>query len=637
MRLVALACLIAACSGIDAPAELSAVAVAVTAPPITRAPPPLTAPHGERIAAVAITDRADAALTMDEAFELRLWPTLDGAHEPVVVHGPRAVQLALGRAPAGLYAAILDPAGNVSVLRFTAAGQLVGRAQITGPIAQVVAVPGGLVVRRADQQIERFDPRGARTGTLVPAAGERVVSLAARRDHVIAGLGDASGATTVRPIAFAATLSWGPRVRLPEPLAELALSPDGQRVAGVAHGETGQIVALAPPAVLHRFAIDLHASDDPHAPPDPAPRTVTPGFLDDTTCVFALGAGQLAWFAGPAWAAADGELLADDDSADADELAITDHLIGSSGAALALADRHRVRYLGYRWLGAGLPADRFRDGHRAMLETTGGWIAIDRALDPDISSLDAERVLDGHHSLFLRAGHVIIRNLLTHTDTEIASGEFTLTRFDAATGVLGLATADHIVRYRLAFPTPVAPVIATELPTLAMAGLLRPFFLTDPAIAHGVVAVVAGMASDALVYRLGGPPGPLLWPHEVALASPLVTADRAGAMYTSERRIAAISHDGESLVTLDATGVTVQDRRGDLRWRRLLARPYAAVWSDDDQTLFVAAEGGAALSFTAAGAPIAIRCGWGFGVSDIPLARPARTPSACAADRSLRD
>jgi len=55
-------------------------------------------------------------------------------------------------------------------------------------------------------------------------------------------------------------------------------------------------------------------------------------------------------------------------------------------------------------------------------------------------------------------------------------------------------------------------------------------------------------------------------------------------------------------------------------------------WSIDDRTLFVAADGGAALSFDAAtGERLAIRCGWGFGLYHDDVTTSSNAPSACAA------
>src|SRR5205814_1864529 len=66
----------------------------------------IVAPHSGAIRLIAATDAGDAALTADDLDELRLWSTLDGRHEPVVVRGPVARQLALGRDGDGFLAAI---------------------------------------------------------------------------------------------------------------------------------------------------------------------------------------------------------------------------------------------------------------------------------------------------------------------------------------------------------------------------------------------------------------------------------------------------------------------------------------------------------------------------------------------------
>src|SRR5262245_10853456 len=98
---------------------------AVTPQPVAPVVPevlPLAAPHGGRIELIAITDRGDAVLTAGSFAEIRLWPTLDGTREPVVVRGPRAMQLALGRDRDGLLAAILDQAAGVTLVRFDARG-----------------------------------------------------------------------------------------------------------------------------------------------------------------------------------------------------------------------------------------------------------------------------------------------------------------------------------------------------------------------------------------------------------------------------------------------------------------------------------------------------------------------------------
>jgi hypothetical protein len=306
--LVRLGCIwLVACSGQGAPArQPTTVSPAMVAPPVAapRAPAPLVAPHGGQIDLVAITDRGDAALTADSFAEIRLWPALDGTHEPVVVRGPKPAQLALGRDRDGVFSAILDEAGGVEIQRFDAGGGVRGRVQLPAQpsIAQVVAIPGGVLVRRQDHHIVRFDTRGVATGELVPAAGQRVVSLAVRRDRALAGLSEADGprARIVQWIALGSSLAWGASVELPEPLADLALAPAAGRIAGIAHDdarndEVGKIVELAPrPAVVATIALDPRSGRTAKGRrPQPFDPPII-GFTDDDHVV--IGApGQMKW------------------------------------------------------------------------------------------------------------------------------------------------------------------------------------------------------------------------------------------------------------------------------------------------------------------------------------------------------
>jgi hypothetical protein len=60
-------------------------------------PPALVAPHSGGIQLVALIDTGDAALTVDDFDQLRLWPSLDGNREPIVVRAAAPKQIALGR------------------------------------------------------------------------------------------------------------------------------------------------------------------------------------------------------------------------------------------------------------------------------------------------------------------------------------------------------------------------------------------------------------------------------------------------------------------------------------------------------------------------------------------------------------
>lgn len=681
-----------ACHGGDAsvhpPAAVSSAAA--------RVPMPSSAPHGGRIEIIAITEHGDAALTADSFSEIRLWPTLDGTHEPVVVHGPSPTQLALGRDREGLFAAILDEAGGVELLRFDASGVLLGRAQLPmGPvILQVVAIPGGVLVRRQDHRIGRFDTRGVATGEIAPAAGQRVVSLAVRSDRVLAGITETGEprASIARWIMLGSALSWGSTIELPEPLSDLAIAPGGRRIAGIAHDrlvedEVGQIVELEPqPFVAGTMVLDARhqvtANGRRVKPLEPP----TIGFLDDDDAVIGVP-GQLKWGSAKG---ADPWKVGDHDTRSYDgEIAVGDRVVAAHGAALHLLGlanqpedgRHRDsgvrggprrlgdfavdRFLGYRFLGEGSPAtpNRFRNGASVLLEINGGgklWLdsllrARTPTLDPDLQ--DLEFVLDDHHLLFapliyeqlhVVKHRIVIRDLTTNTDTKITSSEDTTTmRYDPGTRVLAVAAGENVLRYRLSFD----PVAATPLRTLVHTGELRPIYLTDPALANGVVAVVQdALPSHVLVYRIDGDDhGPPVAPQQQVFSGPIAAVDRAGTIYISNRgirvyhdgheieslpieRVSAISHDGTWLAAGSSSEVAVFDVKGVPRWRQPVWKAGSAAWSLDDRTLFVAADGGAAISFDAkTGARLAIRCGWGFGLYEEDVAVSSSTPSACAA------
>jgi hypothetical protein len=94
----------------------------------------------------------------------------------------------------------------------------------------------------------------------------------------------------------------------------------------------------------------------------------------------------------------------------------------------------------------------------------------------------------------------------------------------------------------------------------------------------------------------------------------------------------AVSHDGQLLAASYANEVTVADTAGVVRWHQPVWHAGPVAWSADDLTLFVAADGGAALSFDArTGERLARRCGWAFGRYDDDVTAASNMPSACAA------
>src|ERR1041385_5487789 len=158
---VALGCAAcAACNPGESPAIASAssptapaIPAGITAPPIAKG-----IPHGGMINEIAITESADAALTVDNMGNVRLWPTLDGTRPPVPVNANAPKQLALAHAGHDLLAVILDDAGTVHALRLGLDGSVHGRASLPGPYVQALALESGILVRTADHAIEWYAP-----------------------------------------------------------------------------------------------------------------------------------------------------------------------------------------------------------------------------------------------------------------------------------------------------------------------------------------------------------------------------------------------------------------------------------------------------------------------------------------------
>src|SRR5262245_38982937 len=109
--------LAAACGTPDEPIAVPAAAVAPA--PAAPKPDPVVkgVPHGGHILQVAITENADAALTFDNIGGVRLWPALDGSRTPVPVSMVAPDHLALAHAGRDLFAAILDDAGSLRLMR----------------------------------------------------------------------------------------------------------------------------------------------------------------------------------------------------------------------------------------------------------------------------------------------------------------------------------------------------------------------------------------------------------------------------------------------------------------------------------------------------------------------------------------
>ena len=96
---------------------------AVAAPVLIAAAPAASssvrgAPHAGSIREVSVTDEGDAALSIDDAGTVRLWPSLDGTREPIPVAATAVARAAIVHDGDGWLVGLLDDAGSAHLLRY---------------------------------------------------------------------------------------------------------------------------------------------------------------------------------------------------------------------------------------------------------------------------------------------------------------------------------------------------------------------------------------------------------------------------------------------------------------------------------------------------------------------------------------
>ena len=127
-------------------------------------------PHGASIERMVIAPGADGILSADKAGSVRLWPALDGSHEPlpIPVRGPRAMSLAAQGED--WIVAVVDSAGGTHIMRVDRKGKVENLADITPfqPVRAVTVLPGGkrVLVLGEDHRIRMFSSAGNELGTL---------------------------------------------------------------------------------------------------------------------------------------------------------------------------------------------------------------------------------------------------------------------------------------------------------------------------------------------------------------------------------------------------------------------------------------------------------------------------------------
>ena len=585
------------------------------------------AAHGGAIQRLAITDDGTAVVTQDSFGATRLWPTLDGTREPLVVPAVRG-ELAIGRDRQGFTIAVLDEVGGVELVRVTAQGHVRARHQLAADPAFVqLAIAGDEVFGlRADQTIAVLDDDGESLGQLSPPPGERLERIVTRHGRVLALL-SRPGAVYGRWIVARHWAGTTRPLTIIDPHEPAMLSPDGINLA-VARGVSLDV-------------FDLATGSQGTGAGEPF------GYLDADT--LAVVDGQLK-LQGPGGAHARDHL--------ANHFVVGDGIaVGAFGGALELHRTMSVpRYLGYRFAAT-----------TTLHESRGELLAIDRhqaiALDgslhatlrtplpddprdlADVVPLDSHHVIAAHQVANTFGVSVIDtfqRRTVQAMSTSPVRGEL---RYEPATDLLALTdnTASFVTRLNrdsMKFET-----------WYRIGGNPRDVYVLDPGVT-GLVAIAAHHVTDAIeieeidaaALRVGEPVTPR---HTYRVPGERVaTVDRQGRVYVVSRGDVTIYEHGTLRSTLagasggvivpspDGSRIVVRDQRlrmydakQALRWTIAAPLVTGVTWHGD--RLVANAYTSAVELDVETGAIKQRACGWGFSLDALPPRENPEHESMC--------
>jgi hypothetical protein len=601
-------------------AACSAPVAHVAAPGRHDDEPLRAAPSGSPIAVAALTDDGTAAVTGDSLGGIRLWPTLDGTREPLIVPGPAPRELAIVHDAARAFGiAIVDDARTLTVVAVDASDRLRGVRQI-GTVDGVIASADSIIAWLPDSTIETIDVTGTVIATAVApghlgsvvARGARALALVESRRGTVGYWLEHGRIGAATPI-------------LPFDAAHVALSPDGARIAGT-RDKAPVIADVATGAAEAARGSDA-LSDNIGCEPT--------GFIDRDVLVCAstrpMPDTMIFWLR-PGLAASQIDLAEEERTQDDHTnllreapmlLAVGDGVAvaGHSSSLELLAPGAAPSFLGY----GVVVRDKVRSTPRglAISGPSTSWRLLDDRLAfagtfvdqpielvPDAIALDARTALTLHTEItgteLRRGDDVIFRDV---TGDEVVYDRATkLAAVVLAHGV-GFVHVDTGDKTQVTFDPDDAVVHV---------------HLLDPALAGGKVAMIEHAGRVAFL-SAGELSGSVAWQPSGAWAN-AAAIDRAGRVYrigalgvVAGDHVLANTRDATAIVP-DATGARVAIAgatwlalfRDDGRqlWRVSIAgaRP---IWQDE--RLFVVTKSGIARLDVATGARVETACGWRFG------------------------
>lgn len=313
------------------------------------------------ITLMAVTDDGGTVISADLLGTARIWPTLDGFHEPVVVPLRAPTALALTRNGDRLVAAALDGAGQLELVIAKTTGEVERRIAIEAvrPFIAVHAIGAGFVALDDERAIHTIGADGNVSAPLVADPEQHVASLVVRGAHVLAII-ESEGKIHGRWVDAGHPPRWGEATALlPLAIDRLALAPDGKRIAGVLLG--GRRVGIIDLATGKQLArTPANESVDPRFGPI--------GFANDRWLAIEGVSGEKNWW--------DGEGSLDESFFSESTVVVGDRgIVGSQGLGLVVGKPNEyAEYLGYRMGGA--PVLR-AFGNRLLTTDSLGVIELD--------------------------------------------------------------------------------------------------------------------------------------------------------------------------------------------------------------------------------------------------------------------
>jgi hypothetical protein len=661
-------------------------------PPVTKAALPVPekaavgVPHGGPITHVAMTEKADAAVTVDNLGGLRLWPSLDGKREPVPFTVNGAEALAITHAGDELLVGVVDQAGAGHLVRFSPGGVQRGKIQLPGDVAidQIAAIDGGMLVVRGDQSIERYDATGKLRGRIAADPSTSFGTLAVR--HGIAAVMLVGHETTIGPatlqvvkhrkqppqlvlvehasalrwITLGEGLAWGATIEMPKNIDPhaLAISPSHKRVllAELSNqvdlfdvGATG-LTEVASDGVITTQAGAIGLVDEDHA--------------------VAVAFSAVHWLVAKTAKKPDIDPWKIETSPTAESVndqvyAIGDGMFVSAlGPNLVKQDLHDTTYLGWSDVASG---NVIVSGVGVGLEPGNGHMVwLDRNLqrenEVDVAELGYGPLmrtwwLDSNHAVLERRGKNDTSEVflvdVRHHEVDVALGSFRYIQqisYAEDVGMISIVIAGEIHRFKVDLEYDKT----TALPTLLGNVQTQWFRLLDPARANGLIAIGVGYDDmgmrvtswhDAQAKTIQGAKSktPLLGAPIGIDASGMIF-QRGGDNVTGVRDGKAVLHfptgdllellvsnaAGDRLAGIHGAELAVYDPNGGLKWRQNVWGAQAMLFTRDGTRLVVRTTGGLLMLDAATGERLAAACGFTFGImTKTPAATALNTRPVC--------